>query len=65
MIGNSAPSLFTARPPAVRERTREVGWPHRSWDADAVESWIAQHPVLCVSAALFAGAMIGWLIKRR
>ena len=66
MIGNSVPSLFMARPPAEREQYA----PARSgrlpaWDADAVEDWIARHPVLCVTAALFAGAMVGWFIKRR
>jgi hypothetical protein len=30
-----------------------------------VEAWIARHPVLCVSTALFVGAMVGWFIKRR
>jgi hypothetical protein len=66
MIGNSAPSLFMARPPAVREEyaVERVG-PHRRWDANAIEAWIARHPVLCVSTALFAGAMVGWFIKRR
>lgn len=65
MIGNTAPSLFMARPPAEREPYAPHSGPLRTWDADAVEEWIARHPVACVTAALFAGAMIGWFIKRR
>jgi hypothetical protein len=66
MIGNSAPSLFMAQPPGVREQyAAEHGGPLQKWDADAVEEWIARHPVLCVTTALFIGAMVGWFIKRR
>lgn len=32
---------------------------------DKVETWIAEHPVACVAAALVLGATVGWLIKRR
>lgn len=65
MIGNSAPSLFTARPPSERHDSLEDRATPRRWDHDAVEEWIARHPVLCVTTALFLGAMVGWLIKRR
>jgi hypothetical protein len=32
---------------------------------DKAETWIAEHPVACVAAALALGATLGWLIKRR
>jgi hypothetical protein len=31
----------------------------------SVETWIAEHPVVCIAAALTLGAALGWLIKRR
>jgi hypothetical protein len=67
MIGNSAPTLFMAHPPASQrgQHGEEQGALRRAWDADTVEEWIARHPVVCVTTALFLGAMVGWLIKRR
>lgn len=68
MIGNSTPTLFSARIPPSREQARALrserersGWT----DLSNVEGWIARHPVVCVSSALLLGAMVGWLIKRR
>jgi hypothetical protein len=34
------------------------------WD-DSIERWIGRHPLVCVMAALAAGASLGWFIKRR
>ena len=31
----------------------------------SVETWIAEHPVACIAAAITLGAALGWLIKRR
>lgn len=31
----------------------------------AAEGWIGDHPVLCVSAAITVGVVLGCLIKRR
>ena len=68
MIGNSTPTLFSARIPpargeagALRRERERSGWT----DLSNVEGWIARHPVVCVSSALLLGAMVGWLIKRR
>jgi ElaB/YqjD/DUF883 family membrane-anchored ribosome-binding protein len=30
-----------------------------------LEQWIADHPALCLGAAVAAGVTIGWFIKRR
>jgi ElaB/YqjD/DUF883 family membrane-anchored ribosome-binding protein len=30
-----------------------------------MESWIVEHPVASIAAALTLGAALGWLIKRR
>jgi hypothetical protein len=68
MIGNSPPTLFSARMPSsrsasalsARDRDRSA-----STSLAGVENWIARHPVVCVSSALLLGAMVGWLIKRK
>lgn len=31
----------------------------------AVETWIGNHPAICLGAGLLAGAILGWLIKRK
>jgi hypothetical protein len=67
MIGNSTPTLFSARAPSFRAAAGVSGRQERSgWtDLSGVEQWVARHPVVCVSSALLLGAMVGWLIKRR
>lgn len=30
-----------------------------------IESYIAEHPVICIAAALTLGAIVGWFVKRR
>ena len=52
------------RLPAERETAPPVVVRADNWRARA-ESWIAEHPLTCISAALTLGATIGWLIKRR
>ncbi len=67
MIGNSTPTLFSARIPPARTSGAPGPEHERSgWtDLSGVEQWIARHPVVCVSSALLLGAMVGWLIKRK
>jgi hypothetical protein len=36
----------------------------RSWD-ESFERWIGRHPLICIVAAVAAGASLGWFIKRR
>ena len=33
--------------------------------AEAIERWIGDHPVICISAAALTGVVIGCLLKRR
>jgi len=49
-LGAPSPVPVRAAPADVRAR---------------VETWIAEHPVACIAAALTLGAARGWLIKRR
>lgn len=68
MIGNSTPTLFSARVPPMRGESTALRPEHErsGWtDLSNVEGWIARHPVVCVSSALLLGAIVGWLIKRR
>jgi ElaB/YqjD/DUF883 family membrane-anchored ribosome-binding protein len=30
-----------------------------------VETFVAEHPLTCIAAAMTLGATLGWLIKRR
>jgi ElaB/YqjD/DUF883 family membrane-anchored ribosome-binding protein len=30
-----------------------------------IEQWVGEHPLASIGAALFSGAALGWLIKRR
>ncbi|MBL8849924.1 MAG: hypothetical protein JNG89_09575 [Planctomycetaceae bacterium] len=30
-----------------------------------VETYVSEHPAVCIAAALTMGAIVGWLIKRR
>jgi hypothetical protein len=32
---------------------------------EAVEAFIGKHSVMCLGAAIVAGAVLGWFIKRR
>jgi ElaB/YqjD/DUF883 family membrane-anchored ribosome-binding protein len=52
------------RLPEEREATPEVMVRAEDWRTRA-ETWIAEHPLTCIAAALTLGATIGWLIKRR
>ncbi len=52
------------RLPEEREPTPAVWERAEDWRTRA-GTWIAQHPLTCIAAALTLGATIGWLIKRR
>ena len=55
---------------SLHEAERQVGEvvaAARKWRPDLrrVEATIADHPKSCLFAALAAGAIVGWIIKRR
>jgi len=47
------------RPTLQTPLTTEVDLPAK------LKSWIAEHPVASIAAALTLGAFLGWIIKRR
>ena len=55
---------------AVHEAERQMGKAvaaARQWrpNLQRVEATIVDHPKTCLLAALAAGALVGWMIKRR
>jgi hypothetical protein len=44
---------------SIAASERSSGWTR------TLEQWIADHPALCLGAAVAAGVTIGWFIKRR
>jgi hypothetical protein len=44
---------------------KRAGDVHSRSKREAAEAFIAEHAVICLGAALVAGAVLGWFIKRR
>lgn len=57
--GPAVRPLSGLRSPAPGIRLREPGL------KDVAAGWVAQHPAAGLGAAAAAGAMLGWLLKRR
>jgi hypothetical protein len=38
--------------------------PSKRTSRESIEAWIAEHPGVCLGAAILLGATLGWMVKR-